>query len=106
MDFTRNARWVKYRYQTLDPKQSNYARVVARDSIRIALTYAALDKLEVTAADVLNAYVHASLSKKHYIICNDDFGIENRGKGALIRRVLYGGKMARHNYWLNIRACM
>ena len=52
MDFTRKARWVKDGHRTPDPKQSNYAGVVARDSIRIALTYAALNELEVTAADV------------------------------------------------------
>ena len=45
MDFTRKARWVKDRHRTQGPKQSNYAGVVARDSIWIALTYAALNEL-------------------------------------------------------------
>ena len=106
MDFTRKARWVKDGHRTPDPKRSNYAGVVARDSIRIALTYAALNELEVTAADVRNAYLQAPSSEKHYIVCNDDFGIENRGKVALIRRALYGGKMAGHDYWVHMRACM
>ena len=44
--------------------------------------------------------------EKHYILCNDDFGIENRGKVALIRRTLNGGKMAGHNYWVHMRLCM
>ena len=39
-------------------------------------------------------------------MCNDDFGIKNRGKVALIRRALYGGKMAGHDYWVHMRACM
>ena len=91
-------------HRTPDPKQSNYAGVVARDSIQIALTYAALNELEVTAADVRNAYLQAPLSEKYYIVCNDDFGIENRGKVALIRRALYGGKMTGHNYWVHM--CM
>ena len=37
---------------------------------------------------------------------NDDFGIGNRGNVALIRRALYGGKMAGHNYWVQMRACI
>ena len=43
---------MKTGHRTPDPKRSNYAGVVAQDSIRIALTYAALNELEVTAADI------------------------------------------------------
>ena len=60
----------------------------------------------MTAADVRNAYLQAPSSEKHYIVCNDDFEIENRGNVALIRRALYGGKMAGHDYWVHMRACM
>ena len=38
MDFTRKARWVKYGHRTPDPKYSNYAMVVYRDIVIIALT--------------------------------------------------------------------
>ena len=68
MDFTRKARWVKDGHRTPDPKRSNYAGVVARDIIRIALTYAALNELEVTAANVRNAYLQTPSSEKHYIV--------------------------------------
>ena len=105
MDFTRKAKWVKDGHQTLDPKQFNYAGVVTQDSIRIALTYASLNDLEVTAADVQNTYLQALSLEKHYVICNDDFGIENRSKVALIRRALYGGKLAGRDYWIHI-GCM
>ena len=44
--------------------------------------------------------------REAHIICNDDFGIENRGKIALIRRALYGGKLVGHDYWIHMRACM
>ena len=71
MDFIRKATWVKDGHRTLDPKQSNYAGVVAQDSIWIALTYVALNELKVTVADVQNAYLQALLSKKHYIVCNE-----------------------------------
>ena len=50
MDFTRKARWVKDGHRTPDPLQSTFAGVVSRDSVRIALTYAALNDIMVTAA--------------------------------------------------------
>ena len=37
---------------------------------------------------------------------NDDFGIENRGNVTLIRLTLYGEKMAKHEYWVHMCACM
>ena len=69
MDFTRKARWVKYGHRTHDPKESNHAGVVSRDSVRISLTYNALNDVEVTAANIQNAYLQALSSEKHYVIC-------------------------------------
>ena len=69
MDFTRKARWVKDGHRTVDPDQSTFAGVVSRESVRIALTYAALNDISVTAADIQNAYLQAPSSEKHYIIC-------------------------------------
>jgi hypothetical protein len=106
MDFTRKARWVKDGHKTPDPEASNYAGVVSRDSVRIALTYAALNELDVFAADVQNAYLQAPSSERHYVICGKEFGEENEGRVALIRRALYGGKSAGRDYWLHMRSCM
>ena len=50
MDFTRKSRWVKDGHKTPDPAWSTFAGVVSRDSVRIALTYAALSELDVKAA--------------------------------------------------------
>jgi hypothetical protein len=47
------------------PEGSTYAGVVSRESVRIALTYAAKNGLEVCAADIWNAYLQAPFS------CND-----------------------------------
>ena len=44
----------------------------------------------VTAADVRNTYLQPPTLEKHYIICGPDFGLENVGKNALIKRALYG----------------
>ena len=106
MDFTRKCRWVKDGHRTPDPKVSNYAGVVSRDSVRIALTYAASNDLDVTAADIQNAYLQAPSSEKHYIVCGAEFGLEHVGKVALIRRALYGGKVAGKDFWVHLRSCM
>ena len=57
MDMTRKARWVLDGHKTPDPVHSTYAGVVSRESVRIALTYAALNNLDVTCADIRNAYL-------------------------------------------------
>ena len=106
MDFTRKARWVKDRHLTPDPDTSNYAGVVSRESVRIALTYAALNDLDVCAGDIKSAYLQAPSSEKHYIICGDEFPLEWQGRVAVIRRALYGGKFAGSDYWKHTRSCM
>ena len=106
MDFTRKARWVKDGHRTPDPETSSYAGVVSRESIRILLTHAALHGIDIMAADIRNAYLQAPTSEKHFIICGDEFGIENVGKKALITRALYGGKCAGRDFWHHLRSCM
>ena len=83
MDFTRKARWVKDGHRTPDTTTSAYAGVVSRDSVRVALTYAALMSLKVMAVDIQNAYLQDPSSEKDYIICGPEFGLENVGNFAL-----------------------
>ena len=106
MDFTRKARWVKDGHRTPDPEQSTFAGVVSRESVRIALTYAALNGIDVMTADIKNAYLQAPSSEKHYIICGAEFGLENVGRIGLIRRALYGGKSSGADFWRHLRTCM
>jgi hypothetical protein len=79
---------------------------VSRESFRIALTYAALNGLQVCAADIRNAYLQAPSSQKDFIICGPEFGLENAGKRALIHQALYGGKAAGHDFRNHLRSCM
>ena len=106
MDFTRKARWVKDGHRTPDPITSSYAGVVSRESVRIALTHAALHGITTMAADIRNAYLQAPSSEQDFIICGPEFGLENQGRVALIRRALYGGKVAGRDFWHHLRACM
>ncbi len=106
MDFARKARWVKDGHKTPDSATSSFAGVVSHDSIRIALTHAALLGLPVLGADICNAYLQAPSSEKHFIICCAEFGIENEGPIALVHCALYGGKVAGRNFWHHLCDCM
>jgi hypothetical protein len=106
MDFTRKARWVLDGHLTASPIGSTYAGVVSRESVRIAFTYAALNGLDVFAADIRNAYLQAPSSCKDYIVCGPEFGIENVGKTALIWRAIYGGETAGRDFRNHLRSCM
>jgi hypothetical protein len=106
MDFTRKARWVLDGHKTPDPIHSTYAGVVSRESVRIAFTYAALNGLDICAADIRNAYLQAPSSAKDYVICGPEFGLENVGRVALIHRALYGGKSAGADFRNHLRSCM
>ena len=106
MDFTRKARWVLDGHKTLDPIGSTYAGVVSRESVRIALTYAALNDLDVFTADIWNAYLQALSSQEDYIICGPEFGVENIGRTALIHRALYGWKAAGRDFRNHLHSCM
>ena len=79
MDFTRKARWVLDGYKTLDLIGSTDAGVVSIESVHIALTYAALNDLDVFAVDIWNAYLQAPSSQKDYNICGPEFGVKNIG---------------------------
>ena len=59
MDFSRKAWWVKDDHKTPDPEVSTFARVVSRESVRIALTHAVLNDINVTACDICNACLQA-----------------------------------------------
>ena len=55
-------------YTTDTPATLTYASVVSRESIRIILTMAALNDLEVKAADIQNAYLTAPVSEKIWTV--------------------------------------
>jgi hypothetical protein len=106
MDITQKARWVKDGHRTPDAITPSYAGVVSQDSIHIALVYAKLMGLEICGGDIRNAYLQAPSLEKHYVICGPEFGLENVGRCALIRRALYGGKVAGADFWHHLWSCM
>ena len=102
MTLESKARWVEYGRKTPEPPWSTYAGVVSRESVRIALTYAALNGLNICGTGIQNAYLQAPFSKKHYIIYGIEFVYENVRKKAIIVIALYGGKSAGADYWRHV----
>jgi hypothetical protein len=63
-DFRRKARLVAGGHMTGAPATITYASVVSRETVRLALTIAALNDLEVKVGDILNAYITAPVKEK------------------------------------------
>ena len=90
MDLTRKSRYVAGGHMTKPPSSVTYASVVSRESVRIILTLAALNGLEVLSSDIQNAYLTAPTKEKIWTTCGAEFGGEDSGKRAVIVRALYG----------------
>ena len=73
-NFRRKARLVAGGHTT-DPPSSTimYSSVVSRESVRIVLTIAALNGLDILACDIQNAYLNAECREKIYTIAGDEF---------------------------------
>ena len=106
LDLTRKARLVADGHKAPEPVTTTYAGVVSRESVRIALTYAALMGLDVFGADIQNAFITAPTSEKFWIECGPEFGSEMVGTRALIKRALYGMKSACRDFRNHLRDCM
>ena len=78
---------------------------MARDSVRIALTVAALNGLEVKAGDVMNAYVTAPVKEKIWTTLGPEHG-PDAGKKAIIVRALYGLKSSGAAFRAHLSDCM
>ena len=104
-DFRRKARYVAGGHMTEAPKTLTYASVVSRESVRIALTLAALNDLNVKTADIENAYLTAPVSEKIWCILGPEFG-DDTGATAIIVRSLYGLKSAGASFCNHLADCM
>ena len=96
--FRRKARLVAGGHTTEAPPSITYSSVVSRDSIRIALTIAALNELSILACDIQNAYLTADCREKVYTIAGPEFG-EEAGTTLLIKKALYGLKSSGAAFW-------
>ena len=61
-------------HKTSTPAALTYSSVVTRDSVRIALTIAALNDLKVLSCDIQNAYLTAKCREKIWTRAGPEFG--------------------------------
>ena len=95
-DLTRKARLVAggHRHKNV-PAYETYSSVASRETVRIAFLIAALNDMELFAADIGNAYLNAPCRERvHVTVGPELFGEAHAGKTAVIVRALYGLKSA------------
>ena len=88
-NFQRKARLGAGGHMTDTPNTLTYSSVVCRDSVRIALTIAALNNLSVMACDIQNAYLPAECREKIWTWAGPEFGSKS-GSIMIVRKALYG----------------
>jgi hypothetical protein len=104
-DFQLKARFVAVGHTTYTLHAMTYPSVVSRESVRIALTQAALNDLDVKMADIENAYLTAPITEKVWTLLGPEFG-DDSGKCVLIVRALYGLKSAAAAFRNHFAECM
>ena len=106
MEDSRRKAWlVAGGHMTDVPPTITYLSVVGRKTVRITLTLAAHNELEVKVADIMNAYVTAPAKEKIWTILGPEFG-DDQGKKAAIFCALYGLKSAGASFWHHLADCM
>jgi hypothetical protein len=85
--FKRKARLVAGGHQLETPSVVTYSSVVSSETVRIALTIAALNDLEVKTSGIQNAYLTAPCAERCYTTLGPEFGVD-KGKKAIIECAL------------------
>ena len=75
-NFRKKARLVGGGHMTEAPSLITYSSVVSRDSIRIALTIAAFNGLDLLACDIQNEYLTTKCREKIWTIAGPEFRSE------------------------------
>ena len=92
-NFRHKAWMVAGGHTTESPSSITYSSVVFRYIVRIALTIAALNNLDVLACDIQNAYLNAQCHEKIWTRTGPEFGSES-GCIMIVERALYGLKLS------------
>lgn len=88
----RKARFVAGGHLTDTPTAATYSSVVSRDTVRLMFLIAAMNDLDILAADISNAYLNAKPREKCFFYAGEEFGPRLKGKRVVIVRALYGLK--------------
>eukprot|EP00804_Cyclotella_cryptica_P026575 CCRYP_014011-RA/>CCRYP_014011-RA protein AED:0.14 eAED:0.14 QI:0/0/0/1/0/0.25/4/0/793 len=104
-EFQCKARLVAGGHATKAPATLTYASAVSRETVRIALLIAALNGVDIWAADVLNAYITVPCREKIWTTLGKEFG-DDWGKKATVVRALYGLKSSGAVFGAHLAGCM
>ena len=82
MDLTRKARIVAGGHLSKEvPRYMSYSSVVDLDSVRIGFLLAALNDLDIMAADVGNTYLNAKPRERSHVVSGRIYSVQNmKGK--------------------------
>jgi hypothetical protein len=75
-----------------------YSTVLSRDSVRILLTIAALNDLNILGAVVQNAFLTAPNKEKCWMVAGPEFGLEEGKTFLVLVKALYGLKSASFSF--------
>jgi hypothetical protein len=104
-DFRQKERFVGGGHTTDTPYAMTYTSVVSRESVRIALTLAALNDLDVKMAGIHNDYLTPPVMEMVWTELGPEF-VDDAGKRALIVRALYGLKSNGAAFRNHLAECM
>ena len=90
---------------TKAPATLTYASVVSRETVRIVLTIAAFNGLQVKCRVVVNAYIQAPVTEKIWTTLGKEFG-DDAGKQAIIVQAIYGLKSSGAAFGKHLGECM
>jgi len=104
-DLTCKVCFVARGHTTESPASTTYSSVVSRESICIAFTIAALNDLQVFAANVGNAYLNAPCREKIWTCAGKEFG-SDEGAVVIIVQALYGLKTSGAAWHATFAQCL
>ena len=104
-DLRRKVRLVAGGHMRDTPPILTHWSVASRETVRIALTIAALNDLEVKSSDVQGACLTAPCEERIWTVLGPEFG-PDEGKKALVARALHGLKSAGASHRRHISDCM
>ena len=90
-NFGRKARLVGGGHMTTAPTSITYSSVVSRDSVRLALTIAAFNGLDILACNIQNAYLTAKCREKIWTVAGPEF-VPEEVSMMIVKMALYGLK--------------
>ena len=96
--FRRKARYVAGGHTTENPAALTYTSTVSQYLVRIALTLAALNGLDVLACDIQNTYLTAQLREKIWTVAGPEFESDT-GKIFIIKMAMYCLKSSGAAFW-------